>query len=501
MKYTEEQLAIINSTQNRIKVNARAGSGKTKTCRGYIEKRTEGKTLYLVYNKSMKDDASIMFKGLSNVDIKTTYSMAYGSIGYQYKDRLTGNFSLYDLANIIGVRMANKDSYAYISKLLEALNKYFSSHIKDISAFGISEGLNSKAVKDLNRAFKGMSKKNGKSPVPHGLYFKLWHLSNPDLSKYSTVIVDEFQDSTGVIIDILKNNNDVKNMLVVGDEYQNIYGFLHTVNGLDLLDWEEYRLTKSFRIGSQLSDEVQSLISDANFKIEGVNAMQKVKATIDKSKPYFMLCRYNLTIIEESLVAIEEGKNVYIEGGYDGIGLAFINQIYNFRFFNKKSLNLMKYGSYEEMLDVAKSSNDIKILQADNLIKIYGKSLYYKLKLIKDSLIKDYSKADISFSTAHKSKGRTIDIPVLMADDFYEAFTRDETDFRQELNATYVAMTRANSDIQLFTCGVKDELFARINKLERDWINEVGSRGYDFITEECNAQVMNDFAMEKANGY
>ena len=89
MKLTTEQLAIINSTGNII-VNAVAGSGKTTTIIEYAKARPRScKILYLVFNRSVKEEAIRKFisQGLSNVTVETAHSLAYRHIylGSDYK--------------------------------------------------------------------------------------------------------------------------------------------------------------------------------------------------------------------------------------------------------------------------------------------------------------------------------------------------------------------------------------------------------------------------------
>ena len=72
MKLTKEQQDILASNDD-IKINAVAGSGKTTTMIAYAQSRpSESKILYLAFNKSVKMEAIKKFqsKGLFNVQVR-----------------------------------------------------------------------------------------------------------------------------------------------------------------------------------------------------------------------------------------------------------------------------------------------------------------------------------------------------------------------------------------------------------------------------------------------
>ena len=58
MNLTEEQQLVVESNEN-VKVNAIAGSGKTSTLLAYAHlKQIQGKILYLAYNKVVQEEIS-----------------------------------------------------------------------------------------------------------------------------------------------------------------------------------------------------------------------------------------------------------------------------------------------------------------------------------------------------------------------------------------------------------------------------------------------------------
>lgn len=84
---TEEQLAIISAVQasKSIKVSALAGAAKTTTLVLAVEASVKP-ILYLTFNKAMAEEAKQKFPGW--VEVRTTHSMAFASIGYNYQAKL-----------------------------------------------------------------------------------------------------------------------------------------------------------------------------------------------------------------------------------------------------------------------------------------------------------------------------------------------------------------------------------------------------------------------------
>ncbi|XP_023804079.1 F-box DNA helicase 1-like [Cyanistes caeruleus] len=83
-------------------------------------------------------------------------------------------------------------------------------------------------------------------------YLKLWQLSKPQLSGYDAIFVDEAQDCTPAIVDIVQSQKCGK--ILVGDPHQQIYTFRGAVNTLYLLPHSHvFYLTQSFRFGPEIA--------------------------------------------------------------------------------------------------------------------------------------------------------------------------------------------------------------------------------------------------------
>jgi F-box protein 18 (helicase) len=72
---TEEQRAIVRSKGRRVRVQARAGTGKTSTLCAYAAARPQQRILYVAFNKAIQLEAHSRMP--PNVTCRTTHSLAY----------------------------------------------------------------------------------------------------------------------------------------------------------------------------------------------------------------------------------------------------------------------------------------------------------------------------------------------------------------------------------------------------------------------------------------
>ena len=106
MKPTTEQGAILNSGGRIIRINARAGTGKTTTLVMLSEKNHDKRALYLVFNRKARDAAQKKFP--PNVQVHTVHSLAFRREGFRWKENL-GGFSPVDMLSAFGKdRMAHQ---------------------------------------------------------------------------------------------------------------------------------------------------------------------------------------------------------------------------------------------------------------------------------------------------------------------------------------------------------------------------------------------------------
>ena len=86
----------------------------------------------------------------------------------------------------------------------------------------------------------------------HDTYLKLWQLSKPQLNA-KVVYLDESQDTTPCVLDVVLNQTNAK-IILVGDNRQNIYSWRGSINAMETTEAAECTLSKSFRYGQAIAD-------------------------------------------------------------------------------------------------------------------------------------------------------------------------------------------------------------------------------------------------------
>lgn len=485
---SEEQELASSAKDRRIIINSVAGSGKTTVAKEIIRKNKNSKVLYLVYNKSMQLEALDRFYDMSNVEIRTTYSMAYAAYGHKYKHRLTYGFNLYSFASLVGTNDRIDPGLQRTELFLNLFEEYLSSRFYTIRDF-LEDRVNSRVLSStenikgisalLERVFSDLENVKERIPIPHQFYFKLWHLSKPRLEKYDIVIVDEYQDSSAALVDIIDINTKVKRIVVIGDENQNIYGFANTINGLAYhKNWTTYNLSTSYRVSNKLAKLLEKYISETkcrNFCMIGENKNNKIRSSIPDDTTHYRICRFNDSIIKDAIIKASEGKIIYIEGGLASIDFSYFREVYDFAFTGKKSKRLSRFSSLDHLKAYARKTKDINSIRALKLISTYGEQFKEKIRTMRSMLVDDEGMADVCYTTAHKSKGKTIDIPVIVDNDFYNAMEDNPkvSDIDQEINVLHVACTRG-CDVVVLPTFLHNMLKDHVDE---EWVYE--SEGYD----------------------
>ena len=222
---TKEQKEIIFSKEDKIKISALAGAAKTSTLYYYAKERPFKKILYLVYNRSMKDSANNTFGKLRNVTIMTIHGLGYQHCGKFYKNKLTFNYGVVDIIKDLNLNW-NRDMELAV-KINEMMKEYTLSDVLDFNDLNMFKDINGKITNEreeiinlCKKLWDMQLKYKNNIKITHDTYLKLFQLEKTNLSnKYDIILLDEAQDSSMLVLDILKSSN-VKGIVIVGDEYQ-----------------------------------------------------------------------------------------------------------------------------------------------------------------------------------------------------------------------------------------------------------------------------------------
>ena len=476
---TKEQENIINSKEDKIKISALAGSAKSSTLYYYAKERPFNKILYLVYNKAMREEAEKSFGKLNHVDIKTIHGLAFGYVGRFYKDKLINNYGVVDIIKDLNLNWNNDMEFAV--KINEMMKQYMLSdaqEFKDLKLF-TDDDMRNKIISQSEKLWNLMKSYKNNIKITHDFYLKLFQLSKADLSKkYDIILLDEAQDSSKMMFDIITNSN-VKSIVVVGDMFQSLYSWRNAVNIMPMFDAKEYTLTTSFRVSQNIAHIANLIIGDMsnnNVQMKGFNTKQMIIDKIDKNKPYVCLCRTNAYIFSEvaEALSIDKNKKLFFEGGYRSYNFQNLVDCYYFSIGKStKNKTLSKFKNYYEMEDYADKTVDLELLALIRMVKKYGHKIVDIVDGIKSNSVTKKEVADILFSTIHRAKGMTYSMPVYISDDHFDLektyrnkFIEQDDDYIEsnnlfeEMCIVYVGISRCSGEIEL-SDGIKRYLLLR----------------------------------------
>ncbi|OXB58056.1 hypothetical protein ASZ78_007715 [Callipepla squamata] len=458
VKLTHEQQRILNHKIERgqiVKIMAFAGTGKTSTLVKYAEKFADLSFLYVTFNKAVAERGRLVFP--RNVTCKTFHSLAFGSVGRRYKEKGRLNFSKLS-AYSVSFLIQNREGQSIFIRgktVSQTLENFFASSDEEICEehtpiwFKNTHGerrLVSRAEKEINVAeakeiWHNMKKLDGdvegKYKITCDGYLKLWQLSKPQLSGYDAIFVDEAQDCTPAIVDIV----------------------LSQTCGVIL----------SFRFGPEIA-YVGATILDVckgirNKTLVGGNQEGDVRGSMEGK--ITMLSRSNINVFEDAvkLVGRERQIKIHIIGGLVRFGLSKIYDIWKLSqpADERERANLVINDSFikrwEEtegfigLKEYATRVDDRELEMKIRIVEKFKERIPELVQKIESSHVSQEAMADYLIGTVHQAKGLEFDT-VLVADDFIDVPCASGNNQRRpqfmigmypedEWNLLYVAVTRA----------------------------------------------------------
>ncbi|XP_032842653.2 F-box DNA helicase 1 isoform X1 [Tyto alba] len=489
VKLTHEQQRILNhkiESGQIVKIMAFAGTGKTTTLVKYAEKFADLSFLYVTFNKAVAERGKSVFP--RNVTCKTFHSLAFGSVGKHYKEKGKLNFSKMSVYSISSLIRNHKGQALFIrgKTVSQTLENFFASSDKEIceehtpvwfkNTHGVRKLVSQEEkkinVEEAKEIWHNMKKLDGDAEKKYKItcdgYLKLWQLSKPQLSGYDAIFVDEAQDCTPAIVDIVQSQTC--GIILVGDPHQQIYTFRGAVNTLNTVPHTHiYYLTQSFRFGPEIA-YVGATILDVCKKIRnktlvGGNQKGDVRGTMEGK--ITILSRSNFNVFEDAvnLTGREKAIKIHVIGGLARFGLSRIYDIWKLSqpADEKKKANLVINDSfikkwedtwgYLGLREYAERIDDKELEVKIAIVEKHKERIPELVQKIESSHVSQAALADYVIGTVHQAKGLEFDT-VLIADDFvkvpglssdYQRRINFNTGLypEDEWNLLYVAVTRA----------------------------------------------------------
>lgn len=274
-----------------IKVQAFAGTGKTRSLLAYTERRPHKRFLYIAFNKAAAEEARRRFP--DHVQCRTMHSVALCQV-VRTAGQDIGDLRARDVVRLLGeslpegqlVRsqaMATQGGgrdhrltpTAVATYVLATLQRFFYSDDTTIipdrhvpTKVATDTDLKIRAVARCAQELwdsirQGSLDRNGKSvKCPHDAYVKLLQLQAPHHSEnffkaFDVLLLDEAQDLSAAQVSILLRAKKHCGILIVGDVFQKIYGFrggtAKAFNERLYPSSAHFQLTKSFRFGDAVA--------------------------------------------------------------------------------------------------------------------------------------------------------------------------------------------------------------------------------------------------------
>ncbi|XP_047659707.1 F-box DNA helicase 1 isoform X2 [Tachysurus fulvidraco] len=499
---THEQQQILNHNIQRhhiVKIMAFAGTGKTTTLVKYAEQRPHLRFLYISFNKSVAMQAKHSFP--FNVECRTIHSMAYQAIGRRYKNlsKLSSGLKPFTIAWVLP---EGHGGFVNAKVVTETINNYCSSTDECIGPQHVPERYKNtngreecptehkkkEFALDAQNIWKKMTElkptKEAAHHITHDGYLKLWQLQKPELKDYDSIFIDEAQDCTPVIMDIMLSQSCGK--ILVGDPHQQIYTFRGAVNALHTVSHTHlYYLTQSFRFGSEIAyvgatvldvcKKVKKILvggrQDGIVRGEDNETLDNIRlARTQVEGKVAILCRCNVTVFSEAvrLTDVNPICKIHIVGGVDNFGLKQILDIWILMQPEDKRRNEClwikdsfirsfcseKLGGYAGLKKYATHTEDRELEAKLSVVEKYNKRIPELVDRIYNRAQSKPNCADYIIGTVHKSKGLEFDTVVVMDDFIKVPCSRHnlqrmninpgiKTADADEWNLLYVAVTRA----------------------------------------------------------
>lgn len=486
-KLTDEQVKIIdtlNTDEKIIKINAFAGCGKSSTLVEVVKeiRKTDkdSKILYVVFNRSMLNEAKEKFAGL-DVECQTTHGFALKRFS-AIKDGEVNVVPALDFNTFIKLKNSKKYEKSWVNyKTINELLNAFCLTYDDLDTFvgslykTNSYNLDVKVSLTERDFFVDLYNYMLESHTyTHGMYLKSYACECSDrICGYKYVLLDECQDTNMFFYRILKRMKYDK-LYCVGDNYQSIYQFCKIVNIFEKLEGNTYGLSQSFRINNQECKLANDILSK-KYK-DFVNGSIKNyfnRTEIEDNTKKTILFRLNSTLFEYAVNLISESDNIkvhFMDVGNNGNADSFEECFNDMLYFYYRLLESYDKQTAEDFKNEF-GFRTCKI--TDNYIKIANKEkqgLYQYLCRNSAILPLDYQKyfkffvaneidiidvikkvqrsedcenpnKEYFLSTAHRYKGLEAEHVKIAPDDW-------SLKTEAEANLCYVACTRATKKLE-----------------------------------------------------
>jgi len=288
----------------------------------------------------------------------------------------------------------------------------------------------------------------------HDHYLKIWALTEPRIPA-DFLLLDEAQDTNPVVEQVFNAQRDHAQLVMVGDSAQAIYQWRGARDIMTAFRGTGLTLSQSFRFGPNLAHEANRWLSIATapLRLAGTETIPTTLGQVDQ--PDAILCRTNVGAMREVMQLLDTDHRVALTGGGESLralARAADDLRAGRRTFHPELLLFPTWGDLQDYAANDPAGRDLQPLV--DLVDTHGADAILNAV----HRLAPESTADVTVSTAHKSKGREW-ASVKIADDFTPPRDTGKKDANgrpvpapideAEARLAYVAVTRARHMLDL----------------------------------------------------
>ncbi|GAK58923.1 putative DNA helicase [Candidatus Vecturithrix granuli] len=471
MKPTDEQQAILKAGGRVVRINARAGTGKTTTLKMLADRYRNQRILYLVFNRKAREAAQAAFP--SNVDALTVHALAYRREGYKWRDTL-GHFSPADMLAAFGKKeqvLATlshdflifflNSEYDKLEDAVRPFLKELPERLRDL--FQYDQPRLIQAARQIATAWNTRQK-----ACPHDFYLKLCHKSGnlqAALNRYDLLLIDEAQDLSPVMLDALRTCR--KRLILVGDSHQQIYSFRYAIDAMQKIACdEEFDLSLSFRFGDSIAELASIFIQEAKqepqFCIRGnrhANSTVALYCQIHAAKrsTTAVLSRSNVALFENAVHFRSRAVPFTFERDIYPLLMRTLD-VYWLATYQPEQIRdplLRSFKHVEDLETYARDTDNFQLQGMLDIVERYAEQfpeIIFELQPLTQFGKDRITKKGVILSTIHSAKGQEYDqvyIDADMAENLDVVMKNDLEGMTDEINVAYVGFTRAKHHLHL----------------------------------------------------
>lgn len=472
--YQEDVFHATEATTDSIVVEAVAGSGKTTTILEAAKYLPSGVHRFLAFNKSIASEIKhkLYQENIDNIEASTFHSHTFQWLRPHLESTVVNGDKTYNYMERVFPATAKKHGLYPFKQLVSLCKSYghgYFTSFDDLSTIEMladdhdiepPEGLEmGEFVRITGQVIEGLANDLSECDFDDMLWLPL--ILDIKLPRYTTMVVDEAQDFSGVQIELLRRS--CERAIAVGDRHQAIYGFRGAKSGaLDHIQQSfeaiELPLSICYRCGKEIVKYAQQYVPHIKY-FEGQIDGEVIKLNeddidlIEKATPRdAILCRNNSHLIRKALEFIREDKAFNYQSNFSTNLLSFVKK------FVEQSGSIEEFDAHikhhlkdeGEKLEKQKRFSKLDQLRDKcTSILMISSNVGTPSDVIKTLKLLLNTKGGVTLSTIHKAKGREwpdvywIDPPkpewLVQRQEREGESWKDE----EEKNLRYVAATRA----------------------------------------------------------